>query len=272
MKTISYRPESLEEALQVMQRETLKPIAGGTDVMIRARNWQGASRNFKQDVIFINHLKELKHIEVHPSGYSIGACVTQSEMINDSRLPEYVRHVTAEMATPAIRNAATIGGNIVNAASVADLLPVLYAADAQLKLKSVDSERIVDVRDFIVDKYKTLRQPNELLVEILLPKLEIQSFTYRKMGQRKASILSKVSFLALCTPMDVRLTLGALNDTVIRAKEAEALIISRAPKGEIIKAFESHYKSHDDKRSTKAYKEQVADNLILDWLEDYMKR
>ena len=268
----SYRPDTLEEALDLMSHETLKPIAGGTDVMIRARNWQGASRNFKQDVIFINHLEALKKIECYEDAFVIGACVTQSEMVRDERLPAYVRHVVSEMATPAIRNAATIGGNIVNAASVADILPILYAADAKLRLRSVFDERIVAVEDFVLDKYQTARQPDELLIEVILPKLDVTSYTYRKMGQRKASILSKVSFLALCTPDGVRVAIGALNDHVLRARDAEALIIAGAPKDEVIRTFEMHYKSHDDKRSTKAYKEKVADNLIEAWLDAYSER
>ncbi|MCD4712474.1 MAG: FAD binding domain-containing protein [Clostridiales bacterium] len=264
----SYRPATLEEALELMGKKTLIPLAGGTDLMIRARNFQGASRNFKGDVILIAHLNALKGITETEEAYVIGANVTQAEMVASPILPEFVRHVVAEMATPAIRNAATLGGNIVNAASVADTLPILYACDAKLILKSVKGERIVNVEDFVLAKYKTDRHPDELLISIVLPKFQIQSYTYQKMGQRKASILSKVSFLALCTDHDVRIAIGALNDTVLRSKEIEKMIAQKKPKTEILSAYQALYQSHDDKRSTKAYKERVVNNLIGKWLDE----
>lgn len=264
----SYRPRTLENALQLMNQQTLIPLAGGTDLMIRSRNWQGAARNFKQNVVLIAHLKELKGIMEDADAFFIGAGTTQTEIVDSEILPGYFKEVVSAMATPAIRNAATIGGNIVNAASVADTLPPLYAMDARVVLTSITGERVLPVADFILGKYKTARNDNELLTQIILPKYNVQSYTYKKMGQRRASILSKVSFLAVCGENDVRIAIGALNDTVLRSRAIEEIIVSGRSAKEIITAYQSLYESHDDKRSTKAYKETVVTNILKSWLEE----
>lgn len=264
----SIRPTTLEAALELMNQQPFTPLAGGTDLMIRSRNWQGASRNFRQNVILIAHLEELKGIKEDGDAYFIGAGVTQTEIVNSAILPEYFKTVVAAMATPAIRNAATIGGNIVNAASVADILPPLYALDAKIVLSSIEGERVLPIDQFILGKYRTDRQENELLTQIILPKYTVQSFTYKKMGQCRASILSKVSFLAVCGERDVRISIGALNDTVLRSKTIEKGIVSGMPEMEVLEAYQRLYESHDDKRSTKAYKETVVTNLLTAWLEE----
>lgn len=263
------RPKTLDEALKLMAQKTWIPLAGGTDLMIRARNWQGARRNFKGDVLLIAHLEELRGIWETESSYMIGAATTQTEVVSSDMLPDYVRHVVSEMATPAIRNAATVGGNIINAASVADILPLAYVCDAKVHLKSARGTRTVPIASFMIGKYQTDRKPDELMTALSLPKLAVKAYTYRKMGQRRASILSKVSFLAVQTDCDVRIAIGALNDMVLRSVEVEKSISQGASVASVLAAYGALYESHDDKRSTKAYKERVANNLIREWMEGH---
>ncbi|MCK8060386.1 MULTISPECIES: xanthine dehydrogenase family protein subunit M [unclassified Fusibacter] len=267
-----YRPKHLDEALDMMSGKSLIPLAGGTDLMIRARNWQGAKRAFKGDVILVSQLEELQKITETSTDYLIGSAVTQAQCVESEILPVYLKEVVALMATPAIRNAATVGGNIANAASVADLLPVFYAADAKVRLQSKEGSRIIAVQDFILGKYKTQRIPNELLIEVILPKLDVKKHLYKKMGQRRSSILSKVSFIALLTENGSRVAIGALNDVVIRDIQLERQIDSCSDSPDevehILSGYQALFRSKDDKRSTKNYREKVAVNLLRKWIED----
>lgn len=262
----SYRPQTLEAALDILNKFNCHIFAGGTDLMIRKRQWQGAERKFTQAIVFISHLEELRFIESDHEFYKIGTLTTQSDMVN-SDLPEYIREPYRQMAHHAIRNIATVGGNIVNAASVADSLPILYALDAQVVLRSVDGTRQVKIEDFIVGKYKTLRKQNELLTHVLIPIKPFTAYFYKKLGQRKASILSKLSVFILIHEEDIRITIGAVNETVIRNRSYELDYL----KTENIEQLKDNYQSlmmgTDDKRSTKDYREKVALNLI----EDYLK-
>ncbi len=263
-----YRPKNLTEALEWMAERKLIPVAGGTDLMIRARNWQGASRAMKGDVVYIQHLEELKFITETETDYHIGAGVTQAQFYDCKLLPDYAREVVGQMATPAIRNAATIGGNIVNAASVADLLPLLYAADAQIVLKSRDGQRVLPIQSFEIGKYMTARREDELMFEVILPKLKIKKYLYKKMGQRRSSILSKVSFLAIEVEGGTRIAIGAVNDTVVRSKELEKRINEGGGVKSVLDGYKALLNGSDDKRSTKRYRERVVINLLMKWMEE----
>jgi len=262
-----FRPENLQEALEMMASHKLIPVAGGTDLMIRARNWQGASRAMKGDLIYIQHLKELNFIEETDEEIHIGAGITQADFCQSEILPEYAREVVAQMATPAIRNAATIGGNIANAASVADILPLLYVMDAKIVLVSQRGSRIMPIQTFEVGKYKTARRSDELIQMVILPKFKVSKYLYRKVGQRRASILSKISFLALASETGTRIAIGALNDTVIRSREMEKQIDEGGEKERVLEGYRSLFMGRDDKRSTKQYREQVAINFLTKWME-----
>jgi CO/xanthine dehydrogenase FAD-binding subunit len=263
-----FRPDTLEETLEKMDESVWIPFAGGTDIMIRSRNWQGASRAMKGDVIFIQHLEDLRHLTETEEAYHIGANITQAEFLACDFLPMYAKEVVAQMATPAIRNVATIGGNISNAAKVADLLPLFYAVDAKVVLRSKNGQRVLPIEVFETGKYKTARASNELIVEVIMPKLKVEKFLYKKSGQRRASILSKISFLALKEPTGTRLAIGALNDTVIRSIDLEKQINTGADRDGVVEGYRLLFSSEDDNRSTKRYRETVAVNLIKAWMEE----
>ncbi len=268
MSVMSYRPKTLDEALSLLDSgKPLTIFAGGTDLMIRKRQWQGAARRFDTDVMFIAHLEALKQIKVNPEDIEIGACVTQQALLEHSEIPDYFKKVLGDMATPAIRQAATLGGNVVNAASVADTLPVLIAVDALVVLESESGIRMVPVSEFVKGKYETALKPGELLVSIRIPRLNVTHFEYKKLGNRKASILAKLSVLVLWEGTKVRIAIGAVNDTVIRDKALELDYQSTEDLEALIDGFKSKMQGQDDKRSTKYYKETVACNLLRQFLE-----
>jgi len=263
----SYRPHSISDLLDIIDKETCHIFAGGTDIMIRKRQWQGAERKFTQNVVYINHLTELKGIEETEDAYIIGTLTTQTDIVK-SNLPEYIRRPYELMSSPAIRNVATVGGNIVNAASVADSLPILYALDASLELASKYGKRIIKVDEFVLGKYKTNRQTNELLTRVIVPKYESEGYFYKKLGQRKASILSKISVFILHQPNNIRITIGAVNDLVIRSTELERQFVLDKDIASLLSGYKSLMNGKDDKRSTKDYRETTALNLIEDYLKE----
>lgn len=262
----TYRPETIDETLKVIQ-EPCHIFAGGTDLMIRKRQWQGAERKFTQPVVYINHLEELRGIDVTDTHYVIGTLTTQTDMC-ESDLPAYLTVPYSLMSSPAIRNAATVGGNIVNAASVADSLPLLYALDAEVELLSLAGKRNVPIESFIIDKYKTDLKQGELLTKVMIPKFKEKTYKYKKIGQRKASILSKLSVFILYNDSDIRIAIGAVNDTVIRDRILEENYLRDRDLDALLKGYFNHMKAKDDKRSTKIYKEKVVLNLLESFIKE----
>lgn len=268
-----YRPSSVSEAITILSEAvaTERPhtvLAGGTDLMIRKRNWQGTRRRFDGDVIFIQQIDELKRVRRSQHLLEIGATATQSEIAVHPDVPEYIREVVRQMGTPAIREVATMGGNIVNGASVADTLVPWFALDASVLLRSARGDRLLPIQKFLLGKYKTALAPDELLVSICIPLPDIADFHYQKIGNRKASVLSKLSVLILKESGGRhRIAIGAVNDKVIRNVNLELAYLENGDLDQLICGYESMLNAHDDKRSTKDYREKVTLNIVKAYLE-----
>ncbi|OPL08204.1 MAG: hypothetical protein AVO33_01480 [delta proteobacterium ML8_F1] len=265
------RPESLEELLTALDTASYTIFAGGTDLLIRKRQWQGAERRFEEPLAFINHLEELKEVVITQDHFLIGALATQEDIASNEALPDYLREPYRQMATLAIRNIATVGGNLINAASVGDSLPVLLALDARVILKSVAGERSLTLDELIVDKYRTAIKKNEVLTQVIIPRRHFSGYYYKKIGQRKASILSKLSVILLYRKNknleDLRIAVGAVNSRPLRLKEAERTLLETGCIDAYLKALLESFHSEDDKRSTREYRETVTLDIIRKQLE-----
>lgn len=267
------RPESVDELLEALDSGKYRVFAGGTDLMIRKRQWQGADRRFEENLVFIDQIEELKGIIEDRDHYHIRTCTSQRDMEKSFILPECLRLPYRLMGNPAIRNTATVGGNIVNAAQVADSIPLLYAMDGKILLKSKDGSRILPVEEFIKGKYKTDIRQNEILYEVIIPKINITGFRYRKVGSRKASILSKFSVIFLYGMKEekldyVRISIGAVNEIPVRNKEAEKLFVENRNVKEFLTAIKGNLQGNDDRRSTRLYREEASMRIIEEYLNE----
>jgi len=261
------RPDNYQHLLTLIDQETFYVFAGGTDLMIRKRQWQGAERRFDKPIVYISHLRELQGIREFNDHYEIMACATQTDVAESTILPEYVKEPISKMATPPIRNLATIGGNVVNDASVGDSIPLFFALNAEVVLRSVHGTRQLKMHEFIIGKYKTALAQNEILEKIIVPKEEIDGFHYRKTGLRKASILSKLSVYMLYKGRgkkleDIRVVVGAVNDIPIRLRTAEKSFLENRDVDKLVDAYRQQMNGKDDKRSTKEYREEITCRLI----------
>lgn len=273
----SVRPDTLKELLEIIDHGDYYIFAGGTDLFIRKRQWQGAERRFDKDVVFISHLEELRGIYEDSNYYKLRTCATQDEVANSELLPDYLRLPYSLMGNPAIRNTATVGGNIVNAAKVADSLPLFYALDATIVLKSIQADRILSIKDFIFGRYKTDRYENEIIYEVIIPKEDFTGFKYKKIGSRKSSILSKLSVFLVYKKahgkiVDLRVSIGAVNDTPIRSEEAEKEFIKDNNIEKFLLAIRETMEGEDDRRSTKLYREEVSLRIIKNFLEEILEQ
>ena len=269
----AYRPSTIDEALRIRNETKALPLAGGTDLMVRYKNWAGLPPKFSQPVMFVAHLHELKGIEVEGDELIIRSATTLTELLKDGRVPEVLKLAVKEMASPLVRNIATIGGNICNASPAGDTLPPLYALDAKVVLRSVEGERTVPIEDFITGPGQTVLKENEILCEIRIPMDEFDSIFYRKVGTRRANALSKVSFVGLKNLQgdridDIRIAFGAVAPTVVRSRDAEKMLkgIRIDEIEQIYPSIEAKYaeliRPIDDQRSTAEYRKIVSLRLL----------
>jgi CO/xanthine dehydrogenase FAD-binding subunit len=224
---------------------------------------------------------ELRGIREVDDGIEIGALTTYSEILASDRLGrEYplLGHAARETGGVATQNRGTIGGNIANASPAADTPPVLLVYGAELELTSVRGTRRVPYDAFHRGYKKMDLAPDELIARVRLPKhAPGWREHYRKVGTRKAQAISKVCLagaLKLDAPggavADVRIALGSVAPTVVRARSAEGAIRGQRLDPAVIEAavhaLAQDIAPIDDIRSTARYRLSVAGRLLREWL------
>jgi carbon-monoxide dehydrogenase medium subunit len=166
-----------------------------------------------------------------------------------------------------LRNRATAGGNICNAAPSADSAPALICLGARAVIASPGNTRTVPVEQFFKGPGKTVLQDNELLVEIEIPFTPLSSGSYlrhiprNEMDIAVAGVASFLVFDKSKTCMEARITLGAVAPTPLRAPQAEALLTGKIiDKNSIEKAAEAASNSASpisDVRSSADYRREI---------------
>ena len=127
------------------------------------------------------------------------------------------------VGSPQIRNAATIGGNLATCSPAGDGLPVLSALDAVVELQGSTGRRELAVGEFMTGVKRTARRPDELITAVTVPVLDGWQ-GYAKVGIRNAMV---IAIAGACLAVDrptrsIRLALGSVAPTIVRAAEAEA--------------------------------------------------
>ncbi|QCX33632.1 xanthine dehydrogenase family protein subunit M [Caloramator sp. E03] len=266
----AYKPSCLKDALEIINNKKCLLFAGGTDIMIKKKSFYSAEYNF-ENVLFLHSIDELKGIVSENSYIKIGSCCTLSYIVQSKLIPKTFKDVVESMASPAIRNVATIGGNICNASPAGDTLPYLYAVNAILTLESLSGKREVYIGDFIKGPKIIDIKNDEILTEVKIPVEDFDISIFKKVGTRKSTALSKVSFVGLAKKKnlkDIRIAFGAVGPTVVRSREIEEKIINMDIKDihKIIDMYSNIITPIDDQRSTSLYRKEVSLRLLENFL------
>lgn len=215
----------------------VKVIAGGTDLMADLKF--APSSHAPDVVVDISRADDLRHISMTDAGLSIGALVTHTEIMRSPVIRDLfpalldAAHTIGAVQT---RNLGTLGGNLVTAVPSVDSGPTLVALDARVTLLSPAGQRAMPLADFFVGPRRTALKPDELLVEILIPKENLgKPACFLKFGLRKGQALALVNVAAsVWVDWDTqafvapRIALGAVAPKVIHASTAEAYLEGRA--------------------------------------------
>ncbi len=266
-----YVPTSLNEALSLLSANALVPYAGGTDLMIE-EDREGA-------YLFLHKIPELKQLREDEEYLYIGAGCTFTELLESELTPAILKEALALIAAPAIRNEGTIGGNIGNGSAKADSALIFFVADAKLRLASSRGERIVPIQAFYKGRKQLDLAPDELIVEVQLPKKWLDSYYYHKVGARKALAISRLAFAGLMAVEGGKIAhcataFGAVSDVIIRREDIDAMLIgktleeAKAAKGAYLQAYDDAIVPIRGRVSAE-YRKQVCQNLLEDFLERF---
>ena len=270
-----HSPVSLEETFDLLDRygDDARVMAGGTALVLQMKH------RFSQPghVISLRRVPGLDSITPEPDcglgTVRVGALCTQRRMETDPIIAEtlpLVAETFSRVATLRIRNMGTIGGGLVHGDPNQDPPPALIALGASVTLTSAGGERILPVADLFIDYYDTDVQPGEVLTSVSIPPAPPGSGSCcMKFLPRTADDYATVSVAALVEPSednicrDVRIVLGSVGVTPVRAVDAESVLRGRELTGANIRACAEAVREAvdplEDFRGSPEYKTDMAE-------------
>ncbi len=281
MRPIEYlRPDTTENAVAALAENSpdATPLAGGTDLLVELKH----AGNGARILVDLSDIAELKGIEITDDGLRIGAMVTHTEIMDSPLIKEHMpAAIDAAWTIGAVqtRNMGTIGGNLMTCVPSLDSGPVLLALDALVTVAGTKGRRQMPIEEFFVGPRRTALRPDEILVDIVIPKENLgKSTSFRKFGLRKGQALALVSVAAAVRVkgkkmVAPRIALGAVAPTVIHAAKAEKFLDGKRPDdGKALeKAGElaaEDAKPIDDFRASANYRRELIKVLTRRCLED----
>jgi carbon-monoxide dehydrogenase medium subunit len=274
-----HRPSSVAEACRLLAREPHAVVlAGGTDLMVHlGQSWRGRR---PPAVVNVKQIPGLDAIGVTDGVVRLGALTSLTALIEHAVIRrEYpVLPFTARyMGSPAIRNLATVGGNLCNGSPAADLPPVLLALDAEVGIAGPDGERRLPLEAFFRGPGHTALRTGELLTWVEFPRRRPPwPIRYERLDVRRAMDIA-IAGVGLSVRRDgpgvaeARVALGAVAPTPIRAREAEAVLVAEGlSAGAIGRAAEramAAARPISDVRATAEYRWEMVGTLVRRGLE-----
>ncbi|MFT3720023.1 xanthine dehydrogenase small subunit [Pseudorhodoferax sp.] len=271
-----HAPATLDELAALrLARPQARLLAGSTDIGL----WVNKQFRDVGELIYLGGVAELKRIEERGGELCIGAGASLEDAWRAlaQRAPA-LAEVWLRFASPPIRHAGTMGGNVANGSPIGDAPPILMALDAQVELRQGARVRRLPLTDFYLDYMKNALEPGEFVQGLAVP---LAAFARQVRGY-KISKRFDCDISALCagfaieldggTVRSVRLAYGGMAATVRRAAQAEAAIAGRPWTEDTVRAarqaLAQDFKPLSDMRASAAYRLQVAQNLLQRlWLE-----
>jgi carbon-monoxide dehydrogenase medium subunit len=234
-------PQSLDDCLKILADHggRAKLLAGGTDLLPQMKN--GLLKPAL--VVDLSGIDRVRRVDNGSGGLRIGAAVTARELEVHPALGGAYRSIAESAALVGslqVRNLATVGGNLCNAAPSADMAPPLVALEAQAVIAGAKGERRVPIADFFTGVRKTVLAPNELLVELIVPAPGPNSGgQYLRHTPRRELDIAVVGVASQLTMANgrcakARIALASVAPTPVRATAAERALEGQAVTPELI--------------------------------------
>ena len=269
-------PATLSELARWRQQmPQARLLAGSTDVGL----WVTKQMKPLGDILYLGRVKELQTITDTSTGLTIGAAASLEDAW--AAIVQHVpamREIWLRFASPPVRHAGTLGGNIANGSPIGDSAPMLLALNAEVTLRKGDWQRTLPLSSFYLDYMKNALEPGEFLqsMHIPLPKQDDIVRGYKISKRRDSDISAVCAGLMLRLDGDViaeaRLAWGGMAATAKRATLTEAALVGQPWTEATLRraqaALAQDFKPMTDLRASGSYRSRVAANLLERfWLE-----
>ncbi|TET10330.1 MAG: xanthine dehydrogenase family protein subunit M, partial [Candidatus Atribacteria bacterium] len=242
-------------------------LNGGTDLIVGIRD-KIIQPEYVVDIKAIPQLNKITYSE--QDGLHIGATVTLNE-ISDSKVVQRNYPILAEacktVGSYQVRNRATLVGNICNASPAADTAPPLLVLEAKVNIIGPTGEKIVPINEFFTGVKKNILKKGEIVTSVIVPSLRDEwTGVYLKQGRRKDVDLATVGVAVVCIRDEIRIALGAVAPTPIRAFKTEELLKGKTIDESLLekagKSALTEVSPISDVRSSQEYREEIIKVLV----------
>ncbi len=279
-----YAPKTLKELQQALSEKTHNTyiVAGGTDIAVGLNK----NRIYDFSLIDITKIKELKKIKLNNDFIEIGSCVRMVDLENNEIINKYspaLSKAAASIGSTQIRNLATIGGNIANAAQCADTVAVLFAFDAEVEIMNSKGEiRKELVNDIIQNIGKTSLEYDDVIIKIILKGQKNNEFSsFAKIGARKAVTISKINACIKLSleedkVVDSKVYIGSIGVKAVRSiiieEELKNNVLNKELKEKILEVGSKQVLESIPNRKSKDYKKVAVKGILDDIFKDIENR
>jgi CO/xanthine dehydrogenase FAD-binding subunit len=278
------KAETIEEVLLQLQKDNVKILAGGTDLI----NHLKADKITPDAIVYIGNIPELTVLSSE-NGLTVGAAVVMETVEKHAAVKKQYPALAEAVNSVGgwqIRNAATIAGNICNASPGADTVPALVVHQAEVVIAGKGADGSVTERSMLLEKFlvgpgRTALEKGEFVTAVRMPEPPVGSSSAFMRIARVTLDIAKLNCAAwihiadgICR--DAKIAVGSAAATVVRASTVEKLLIGREVTAELIKdAAVNAVKDISpitDIRSTREYRNKVVQVLVRDTLMKAIER
>jgi xanthine dehydrogenase small subunit len=272
---VVFLPASIDEALKFRsQYPDARLASGSTDLGVLSNKGKLKLNR----ILGLHQIAELYEIKEEADALVVGARASLNDLENASKIcfPEFSKMLHL-FASPQIKNSGTLVGNLMNGSPIADTIPFLRVAEAEIVLMSSSGTRTLNINDFILPGYKQMDvRAGELMVSIRIPK-SAHRFKLYKVSTRKDLDISTVTFAARYLMdgfkvSDFSLALGGVGPSVLRMTSIENKIksnlITQGLFQSIATSLRSEIKPLSDVRGSSEYRHQLCHNLLLKFYDE----
>ncbi|RLD20456.1 MAG: xanthine dehydrogenase family protein subunit M [Caldiserica bacterium] len=264
-----FKPERIEDVIKLLSEYKGKArlLAGGTDLVVRIKD----ELESPAAVIDIKGIEELKKLEFREGKLHIGALVTFTDLIDSDIVKKQFPlfwESSKTIASPGIRNRATLAGNICSGVPSLDSGPALLVYEADIIVRGAEGERVIPALNWFLGPRRTALKEEEFVREIVfsLP-AKNHGGSYIKLGRYKGEDLAQVGLGILALEgNEYRLAFCAVGPVPSRAKKIEALLNGKPLTDSLLETAKRLVSEEispiTDVRATKEYRVHVAKIML----------